>query len=77
MPGDCHYLEGNLNARRRVEHIQKMLEEIGLEAQRIRMINVSSAMGIEFAQLAKEMTEQIIEIGPSPLKNGTVPISQE
>jgi F420-non-reducing hydrogenase iron-sulfur subunit len=77
MPGDCHYLEGNLNARRRVEYIQKLLEEIGLKAQRLKMINISSAMGIEFAHQAEELTHQIIELGPSPLKNGAGLLNQE
>jgi coenzyme F420-reducing hydrogenase delta subunit len=77
MPGDCHYLEGNLNARRRVEYIQKLLEEIGLNSQRLQMINISSAMGNEFAHAAEELTQQIIELGPNPLKNGVSRISQE
>ncbi len=68
MEGDCHYLEGNLNARRRVEYVSKLLEEIGLEGQRVRMINMSSAMGAQFAQAATDMTATIKEIGPNPLR---------
>ena len=48
LEGDCHYLEGNLNARRRVEYIQGLLTEIGLEGRRIQMINLSSAMSYNF-----------------------------
>ena len=44
MEGDCHYLEGNLNARRRVEYVQSLLEEIGLDGRRIRIAaNIASA----------------------------------
>lgn len=75
MPGDCHYLEGNANARRRVEHLQKLLEQIGLEAQRVRMYNMSSAMAGQFAAAAKEMTEQITALGPNPLRN--LPVEHE
>jgi coenzyme F420-reducing hydrogenase delta subunit len=55
----CHYCAyaaadlagsmGNLNARRRVEYSQQLLEDIGLEGRRIQMINLSSAMGGQFA----------------------------
>ncbi|MCK4488617.1 MAG: hydrogenase iron-sulfur subunit [Anaerolineales bacterium] len=69
MPGDCHYLEGNLQARRRVEYIRELLSTIGLKNQRIQMINVSAAMGGQFAFSAAEMTEEIRRLGPNPLKN--------
>jgi coenzyme F420-reducing hydrogenase delta subunit len=39
-----------------------------LEPERVRMVNMSSAMGAQFAEAATEMTERIREIGPSPLK---------
>jgi len=44
------------------------LEEIGLEAKRIRMVNLSSAMGNQFALSTTEMFEEINKIGPNPLK---------
>lgn len=68
MEGDCHYLEGNLNARRRVEYLQKLLEDIGLGANRIRMVNLSSAMGGQFATSTAEMAAEIDKLGPNPLR---------
>lgn len=68
MPGDCHFLEGNLNARRRVEALQKLLQAIGLEADRVRMFNLSSAMAAEFAEAVRTMREQIAKLGPNPLR---------
>jgi hypothetical protein len=44
------------------------LGEIGLEEQRIQMINVSAAMGGQFAFAAAEMTAEIKRLGPSPLR---------
>jgi len=44
------------------------LPEIGLEAERVKMYNLSSAMARQFVEAAKEMTQQIHDIGPSPLK---------
>ena len=71
MEGDCHYLEGNLNARRRVKYVQKLLEEIGLQKERIQMLNLSSAMGGQFASTATEMSAQIKDIGPNPLRQSS------
>jgi coenzyme F420-reducing hydrogenase delta subunit len=44
-----------------------LLEEIGLDGRRLKMINVSAAMGGQFAQSVAEMTEEIRQMGPSPL----------
>ena len=68
LPGDCHYLEGNVQAKRRVERIRQLLEEIGLEPERVQMFNMSSAMAGEFAATATSMTGQIMALGPSPLR---------
>jgi coenzyme F420-reducing hydrogenase delta subunit len=57
--------------------VQKLLEEIGLEDKRIRMVNLSSAMGSQFAISTKEMFEEIKELGPNPLKtNAAEPRSE-
>ena len=68
MPGDCHYLEGNENARRRVEQLQTLLEQIGLEPERVRMFNMSSAMAAQFVEATKEMADKITDFGPNPLR---------
>jgi len=68
LEGTCHYNEGNFRARERVEHVQTLLEEIGLEGDRVRMYNLSSGEGPTFAAYAKEMTDQIKSLGPNPLK---------
>jgi len=68
LEGTCHYNEGNLRARERVEHVRTLLEEIGLESDRVRMYNLSSGEGPTFAAYAKEMTEHIRALGPNPLK---------
>jgi coenzyme F420-reducing hydrogenase delta subunit len=68
MPGDCHYLEGNTNAQRRINRLQELLAQIGLEPERVRMFNLSAAMARQFTEMAAEMTEQIRALGPSPLR---------
>jgi coenzyme F420-reducing hydrogenase delta subunit len=68
LPGRCHYLAGNLHARQRVDYARRWLDDIGLESERLRMVNLSAAMGAQFAELAKEMAEAIEDLGPSPLR---------
>ncbi len=68
LEGGCHYLEGNLRARRRIERAQQFLDEIGLGAGRLEMFNLSSAEGPRFAEIATEMHERIVKLGPSPLR---------
>ena len=67
LEGGCHFLEGNLRARRRVERVKMFLDEIGVGSARLEMFNLSSAEGPRFAQIVKEMAERIIPLGPSPL----------
>ena len=68
MEGDCHYLTGNLRARKRVEYTKKILEEAGIGAERLAMYTMSAAQGARFVEVAKEMTERIRALGPSPIK---------
>jgi coenzyme F420-reducing hydrogenase delta subunit len=68
LEGGCHFLEGNLRARKRVERAQQMLTEIGLEPERLEMYNLSSAEGARFAEIVNEMNERVARLGPSPLR---------
>jgi coenzyme F420-reducing hydrogenase delta subunit len=45
-----------------------LLENIGLEGRRVQMINISAAMGGQFAWSAAELTEEIKQMGSNPLK---------
>ena len=77
LEGSCHYKQGNLRARERVMHVQKLLEEVGLEGDRVRMYNLSSGEGPTFAAYAKEMTEHIKKLGPNPLKKWSTATNKE
>jgi F420-non-reducing hydrogenase iron-sulfur subunit len=70
LEGDCHYQSGNLRARKRVNYVREILEKIGMEVDRVAMYNVSAGDGPKFADIAREMTEKVKELGPSPIKDG-------
>jgi F420-non-reducing hydrogenase iron-sulfur subunit len=77
LEGGCHFQVGNLRARRRVERARQMLEEIGLEPERLEMFNLSSAEGTRFAEIVSQMNERILRLGPSPLRrNAAIPFAQ-
>lgn len=69
LEGDCHFKNGNSRAARRIEYVQKYMEEIGIESERLEMVRLSAGMGHRFAQVATEITTKIRELGPSPIKS--------
>jgi coenzyme F420-reducing hydrogenase delta subunit len=68
LEGDCHFLTGNFRAKKRVAYAKRLLDEIGFGGERLEMYNMSAAMGPRFAEVAREMTEKIRKLGPSPIK---------
>jgi len=68
LEGECHYLKGNLWARKRVNHVKELLAELGIEPERVEIYNMSSAMGAKFAEVATEFTQRIKELGPNPVR---------
>lgn len=71
LEGNCHFLTGNLKARKRMEYVKKLLDECGIGGERVAMYNMSSAQGQRFAEVAREMTEKIKALGPNPAKQRT------
>ena len=70
LEGGCHFIEGNIRAKKRVERAKAILDEIGLGNERLEMFFMSSAEGARFAEVAREMTERVRKLGPSPVKEG-------
>lgn len=68
LKGDCHFKDGNDKAAKRVTFIKNYLDEAGIESERLAMYNMSAGMGFQFAQTAKDMTEKVRELGPSPIR---------
>ena len=68
LEGECHFLKGNLRARKRVNYAKTLLKEVGIEPERLEMYNLSAAQGQRFAAIANEMADRIRALGPSPIK---------
>jgi F420-non-reducing hydrogenase iron-sulfur subunit len=63
-PGQCHYVEGNYKAMRRIALLKRTLRQFGLEDERVRLEWASAAEGPKFAATVAEMTETIRKLGP-------------
>lgn len=71
LEGGCHFLEGNLRARKRSDHLRQVLDEIGVGAERLRMVNLSAAMAPTFVQRVNEIVDTVKKLGPNPLKSAS------
>jgi F420-non-reducing hydrogenase iron-sulfur subunit len=65
IPTDCHYISGNFKAQRRVAMVKKLMEQLGIEPERLRLEWISAAEGEKFAKTIREMTEDLKKLGPS------------
>jgi F420-non-reducing hydrogenase iron-sulfur subunit len=68
LEGGCHFIEGNLIAKKRVHAVRDILEESGIEKERLRMVNISAAMATNLAEVITEMVATIKELGPNPIR---------
>ena len=68
-PGDCHYINGNYKARRRIVILKEILKSIGFDEDRIYLRWISASEGQKFANTIKEIVDEIKRLGPNPFKN--------
>ena len=73
LEGGCHFLEGNLRAKKRSEYLREMLDQIGVGRERLRMVNLSAAMAPTFVERVKEIVETVKGLGPNPLRKSGTP----
>ncbi|MEE9306345.1 MAG: hydrogenase iron-sulfur subunit [Spirochaetia bacterium] len=63
LEGSCHFVNGNINARKRVEYTKGLLQDVGINPERLEMFNLSSSMGRRFAEICDLMTDKIRALG--------------
>ncbi len=66
--GECHYMEGNFNAAKRMAVIKNLLAFTGIDPARLRVEWVSSAEAPKLVEIVTDFSNQIKDLGPSPLK---------
>lgn len=65
LPSDCHYISGNFKAMRRVNLLKRVLQDFGIEPERLRLEWVSASEGDKWAAVVKSMVEDLKKLGPS------------
>lgn len=64
-PGSCHYISGNMIARRKFALMKRLLVYIGIEPERVQFSWVSASEGNRFAALIHRVTEDLRRVGPA------------
>lgn len=65
LPSDCHYISGNFKAMRRVNLLKRVLQDFGVEPERLRLEWVSASEGDKWAAVVKSMVDDLKKLGPS------------
>jgi coenzyme F420-reducing hydrogenase delta subunit len=65
LEGNCHFLDGNIRAKKRVTHLKNELTSVGADPLRIEMFNLSASQGPRFAEIARDFTNTIAKLGPN------------
>ena len=66
-PQECHYVKGNLSARRRVAGLKPFLKAIGISSDRLRLQWIGASEALKMAETISSFTQAIRNLGPSPL----------
>ena len=60
--GSCHFMRGNIRARKRVAYTQQLLREVGMDPQRLEMFHIAASQGPLFARCAREFLQRIADL---------------
>ena len=71
-PGDCHYINGNYKARRRVKLLKEILPRFGIDEGRLKLTWIGASEGVDFAETIREMVAEIKKIGPNEVREQMV-----
>jgi heterodisulfide reductase subunit A len=62
--GECHYVKGNYQALQRVNVLRGVLEKIGINPGRVKIIWCAASEGEIFSRELKRFVEELKEMGP-------------
>jgi F420-non-reducing hydrogenase iron-sulfur subunit len=66
--GACRYREGNLRARKRIAYTQGLIEEIGLERERLELLVMAAGQTVTIDELGRQLFAREARVAPSPVK---------
>ena len=68
-PGDCHYINGNLKAGKRIKGVGSIMEQFGFEPERLALKWIGASEGPEFRKNMADFAETITRLGPSQVQS--------
>ena len=71
-PGDCHYINGNFKARRRIKLLKEILPRFGFDEGRLKLTWIGASEGVDFAKTIKEMVAEVKALGPNTVREQMV-----
>jgi len=71
-PGDCHYINGNLKARRRVKLLKEILPRFGFDDRRLKLTWIGASEGTDFAKIMRELVDEVKSLGPNEARKQMV-----
>lgn len=70
LEGNCRYGTGNYQAWRRVDEARSLLQQLGVDPQRVQMFNIASNQQARLRQALDEMRERADKLGPIRILEG-------
>jgi F420-non-reducing hydrogenase iron-sulfur subunit len=67
-PGDCHYQEGNYKALRRFALLKRLLADLGIEPDRVRLEWIAASEGDKVQRVINDMSRKVRRLGPLRLE---------
>ena len=71
-PGDCHYINGNYKARRRVKLLKEILPRFGFDERRLKLTWIGASDGVVFAKTIQDLVAECKALGPSDVRTQMV-----
>lgn len=67
--GQCRYLEGNIRAKKRVNWVKNLLDEIEIGGKRLSLYNIAAGDTEKAVQIIRQVLTDITEMGPNPVRH--------
>ena len=64
--GQCHYLEGNIRAKKRVAWVRNLLDDIGLDGRRLSLTHMDAGDKAAATRTMDDVVKKLAELGPNP-----------
>ncbi len=68
-PGDCHYIDGNLKAQKRIDGIRTIIQQFGFEPERLKLVWIGASEGPEFQENMTQFVSDIKSLGQSHVQD--------